>query len=147
MTQQITLTEARRRGWTIERGAYTGTTDDRRDRWYVYRLDAYNAVDRRGPGYATRREALEALDHQLGPRYAADSDSACDIANDAIRAEIGRQLNEAESEVSGEDLWDRCMAAGGDWATEHDPATWDEITDTVQGYYRPIIAAAIRELS
>lgn len=71
MTQQtmhsksLTLAQARRRGFVVERGAYTGTTDDRRDRWYVYRPDTYHAVDRRGPGYATRREALEALEYLL----------------------------------------------------------------------------------
>lgn len=69
MTQQtITLAKARRLGWTIERGAYYGTTDDRADRWYVYRLDTYGAVDRRGPGFATRHEALKALDCHLNGR-------------------------------------------------------------------------------
>lgn len=45
----------------IERGAYYGTTDDRADRWYIVDRDA-EAVDRRGPGHATRREAREARD-------------------------------------------------------------------------------------
>ena len=49
------------RGWNIERGAYQGTTDDRLDRWYVQHPDR-DAIDRRGPGYATLREAREAID-------------------------------------------------------------------------------------
>ena len=95
MTQQtITLAQARRRGWTIERGAYTGTTDDRRDRWYVYRLDAYHAVDRRGPGFATRRAALEALEYHLGAErilgdMPAGTCTACD-ADVPVRDILGR---------------------------------------------------------
>jgi len=46
-------------GWTVGRGAYQGTTDDRLDRWYATR-DGADLVDRTGPGYATRREAAEA---------------------------------------------------------------------------------------
>lgn len=143
MAQALTFEQARHRGWTIERGAYQGTTDDRHDRWYVYRIDTHNAVDRRGSGYRTRREALEALDDRLGPRYAVDSDSYCDIANDAIRAEINSQLTETEAEVSEEMLWDRCMAALPEWSTEHNPATREEIEDAVTKAYRPIIADAI----
>ena len=52
------------RGWRIERGAYQGTTDDRLDRWYPQRPDR-DAIDRRGPGYATLREAREAIDEHL----------------------------------------------------------------------------------
>ena len=57
----MTMRVARLHGWTIERGAYVGTTDDRADRWYAYRLDTYGAIDRRGSGYATRRDALDAV--------------------------------------------------------------------------------------
>lgn len=42
-----------------ERGAYQGTTDDRLDRWYWY-LAGRETIDRRGPGYRTRREAIAA---------------------------------------------------------------------------------------
>jgi len=48
-------------GFTVRRGSYTGTTDDRRDRWYVERTDA-DAVDRRGRGHATLGSALRAAE-------------------------------------------------------------------------------------
>lgn len=44
------------RRFTVERGAYRNTTDDRLDRWYISdRLSS--VVDRRGSGYRTRAEA------------------------------------------------------------------------------------------
>ena len=43
----------------VTRGAYQGTTDDRADRWYVEDTRS-RTVDRRGEGYRTRKEALEA---------------------------------------------------------------------------------------
>lgn len=47
--------------YTITRGDYHGTTDDRVDRWYVNQTDA-KIVDRRGHGYRTRRLAQDAID-------------------------------------------------------------------------------------
>lgn len=47
-------------GYTIRRGSYSGTSDNRIDRWYVERLDA-SMVDRRGNGFASKRAALESL--------------------------------------------------------------------------------------
>ncbi len=52
--------ELKKRGWSVEKGAYYGTSDDRADRWYAYRWDVYRAIDRRGPGFRTRWEAIEA---------------------------------------------------------------------------------------
>lgn len=40
------------------RGGYHGTTDDRADRWYVVDTEA-DIIDKRGPGWATREEALD----------------------------------------------------------------------------------------
>ena len=57
----MTTAEARRHGYEVNRGSYMGTTDDRLDRWYIERTDA-DAVDRRGRGYRTRREALAEID-------------------------------------------------------------------------------------
>ena len=54
----MTTAEARKLGWTIERGSYLDTVDDRCDRWYAYKRVTFGAVDHRGPGYRTRREAL-----------------------------------------------------------------------------------------
>jgi len=45
------------RRYEAVRGDYDGTTDDRRDRWYVQRAGAI--ADRRGAGYATKDEALD----------------------------------------------------------------------------------------
>jgi hypothetical protein len=50
-----TTTKTRR--FTATRGTYQGTTDDRIDRWYIEDAEARH-VDRRGPGYRTKREAL-----------------------------------------------------------------------------------------
>ena len=56
------IKECRKRGWTIERGAYYGTTDNRADRWYAYKWDTYHAIDRRGPGFPTRKAAIAAVE-------------------------------------------------------------------------------------
>jgi len=56
----MTTKQARKLGYLINRGAYFGTTDDRADRWYIERIDA-DCVDRCGPGYRTRREALDCI--------------------------------------------------------------------------------------
>lgn len=42
-------------GFYVYRGSFTGTTDDRLDRWYVGRLGQTRAPF--APGYRTRREA------------------------------------------------------------------------------------------
>lgn len=53
---------AKAAGWTIRRGSYHGTTDDRADRWYADRDDG-DTLDRRGPGHPTREAAAQsALD-------------------------------------------------------------------------------------
>lgn len=52
----------------IVRGSYAGTSDDRADRWYWQRR-ADRAVDRRGRGYATIREAVEAAPDVLREEY------------------------------------------------------------------------------
>ena len=51
----------RYRGYIISRGSYVDTSDDRCDRWYVDPIET-DTWDRRGPGYATIREAAEAID-------------------------------------------------------------------------------------
>jgi hypothetical protein len=45
------------------RGAYVDTTDDRMDRWYIEDRES-TVVDRRGPGWATRRECEEEIDRR-----------------------------------------------------------------------------------
>ena len=59
----MTEAQAKQLGYYVERGAYTGTGDDRADRWYIGSY-ASPAVDRRGQGYRTKREALEAIAEQ-----------------------------------------------------------------------------------
>jgi hypothetical protein len=62
----MTTKQARTLGYTISRGDYIGTSDDRADRWYISRDgDIY---DRRGPGYRTRTEALQELGRRLNAR-------------------------------------------------------------------------------
>lgn len=57
------MTTYRYKGWTIERGAYSGTTDDRIDRWYIQSPadQASDTVDRRGSGFPTLDAAREAI--------------------------------------------------------------------------------------
>ena len=81
-----TLADARAAGYTIERGAYTGTTDDRADRWYAYRMDTYHAVDHRGAGYGTRAEAIEAAEYRHAQAAAARGESGEEIGQ--IRARL-----------------------------------------------------------
>lgn len=54
-------------GYTVVRGSFVGTTDDRIDRWYLEHPDDHPWVDRRGPGYNTLRDA-----------YAAVNDAGCE---------------------------------------------------------------------
>ena len=51
----------RHRNFDIGRGSYTGTSDDSLSGWYVDRSDS-DTLDRRGPGFATLREAVEEID-------------------------------------------------------------------------------------
>lgn len=46
-------------GWTVRRGNYYGSTDDRADRWYADQ-DGH-PIDHRGRGHATRKEAIVSL--------------------------------------------------------------------------------------
>jgi hypothetical protein len=46
-------------GYSIGRGAYVGTSDDKIGRWYVERDDG--PVDRRGRGYRSRKAAFDAF--------------------------------------------------------------------------------------
>jgi len=60
----LTEKQASKRGFRLTRGAYAGTHDDRIDRWYWDEPDAL-VIDRRGSGFKTRREAVEALAFRL----------------------------------------------------------------------------------
>lgn len=62
MKTEVIMTESRAKdlGYRVTRGAYSGTTDDRIDRWYIDDIES-DIVDRRGFGYATKQDALEAI--------------------------------------------------------------------------------------
>lgn len=68
----ITTAEARTAGYEITRGAYSGTTDDRLDRWYIERTDS-RIVSRLGSGYSTRADALWALTERLAADEAMET--------------------------------------------------------------------------
>jgi len=53
----LTITEARKMCWNVVRGAYSGTGDNRLDRWYPVRMGIL--LDRTGGGFRTQREALD----------------------------------------------------------------------------------------
>lgn len=58
----MNITEARKHGYEIMRGSYSGTTDDNRNRWYIVkRGESWPKIK----GYATRRAALAELAEQL----------------------------------------------------------------------------------
>ncbi len=44
--------------YTVTRGNYSGTTDDRIDSWYIDDAES-TTIDHRGPGFATRKAAEE----------------------------------------------------------------------------------------
>lgn len=52
------------RGFTITRGSYQGTPDDRLDRWYIDD-PSRTVADRRGAGFATLNEAKQYLDEMV----------------------------------------------------------------------------------
>ena len=56
--------QAIRRGYRLTRGAYSGTSDDRIDRWY-WTYDGEDSIDRRGSGFVTKRDALKSLSQNL----------------------------------------------------------------------------------
>ena len=60
----LTMATAKKAGYKLVRGSYSTTTDDRADRWYWEHEDD-RVVDRRGPGFATKKEALESLYYVL----------------------------------------------------------------------------------
>jgi len=55
----MTKPEGSYKRYIVVRGSYSGTPDDRSDRWYIDDNES-TTVDHRGAGYATRQEALEA---------------------------------------------------------------------------------------
>jgi hypothetical protein len=50
--------------YTTVEGSYVGTSDDVAGRWYIIDREA-DAIDKRGDGWATRAEAVEALSEDL----------------------------------------------------------------------------------
>ena len=50
--------------YELIRGSYTGTSDDVAGRWYLVDRES-DIIDKRGPGFATRREALDTLVERL----------------------------------------------------------------------------------
>jgi len=61
---RLTRKQAAKLGWAITEGAYQGTSDDRLGRYYWDKADS-DGIDRRGPGYATIADALDALSRYL----------------------------------------------------------------------------------
>ena len=67
----MTTAQARNLGWAVETGNYRSASDDRADRWYAYRWDTFSAVDHRGAGCRTRREALACVERHVTAAEAA----------------------------------------------------------------------------
>lgn len=65
MIKVLTLAEARAAGFDIVKGDYVDTADNNADRWYIDDKNS-STVDRRGSGFRTRQEALEALNERIG---------------------------------------------------------------------------------
>lgn len=51
--------------FTAIQGSYRNTTDDRLGRWYIHRIGD-TVLDKRGPGFRTKKEALEAARRDMG---------------------------------------------------------------------------------
>lgn len=62
---RIVLRDGQPAGYTLLRGGYVGTSDNRADRWYIDRNDT-DCLDRRGPGYRTVGDALSVLAERIG---------------------------------------------------------------------------------
>ena len=60
MRKTFTERDARSNGYELVRGNYSGTCDDRIDRWYWDDIHS-SVVDRRGDGFRTKEEALYSL--------------------------------------------------------------------------------------
>ena len=60
----MSVGQHRYKDYTISRGGFQGTSDDRSDGWYVDHKGA-DACDRRGPGHRTLTEARAAIDERL----------------------------------------------------------------------------------
>lgn len=69
--------------YDVQRGNQTGGSDDRDDRWY---LVGPGPIDKRGPGYATRADALEALLERLSGAPVDDGPALVGVAEIAGRA-------------------------------------------------------------
>jgi hypothetical protein len=82
----MTTREARDAGYTIGRGAYHGTCDDRIDRWYHWSISG--PIDKRGVGFRTRAEALADLVERL--------------RRSSYAAELGRRGGAAKTDAKGE---------------------------------------------
>jgi hypothetical protein len=61
----MTIEEAKESGYRVIRGSFTGTSDDRADRWYLDNLNS-NLIDKRGAGFKTLQGALDTLAQRLG---------------------------------------------------------------------------------
>ena len=63
MNMNMTETKARNAGYKLRRGGFFGTNDNRADRWYILEID--EAADLRGPGFKTKKEALQFLKYWI----------------------------------------------------------------------------------
>jgi hypothetical protein len=75
----MTLTEvqARKLGYQLTRGAYSGTLDDRIDRWYWDLIES-ETFNRTGPGFATKEAALEHLTETVEINRGLDAEEEAD---------------------------------------------------------------------
>jgi len=65
----MTIEEAKKSGYRVIRGSFTGTSDDRADRWYLDDLNS-NLIDKRGAGFKTLQDALDTLAQRLDDSHA-----------------------------------------------------------------------------
>jgi len=82
----MTTREARDAGYAVGRGASSGTSEDRADRWYHWSMSG--PIDKRGSGFRTRAQAL--------------ADLADNLRWSSYAAELGRRGGAAKTEAKGE---------------------------------------------
>jgi len=60
----MTVKQAKKLGYEIQEGDYLGTSDNRANRWYIIRDDD-DILDKRGIGFASKKEALQEIEDRL----------------------------------------------------------------------------------
>lgn len=111
----MNIAEARKHGYEIMRGAYAGTTDDNRNRWYIVKSgEPWPKIK----GHPTRRAALAELAEQLEEmRFVGQMEYW--YARASLRVEFSPELSKYSEIImqdfpEGQEHWEWVALAGID---------------------------------